>query len=73
MTLELDLTGVLAIIGNLQLALRHPENKGPTSKIVRNMVRLMAKIVHEKVPDLDPRVIEEWRKEGYLWPSMPEN
>lgn len=70
LTLELDLTGTLALIGNLQLALRHPENTGPTSKITRNLVGTLAKIVQEKRPDLDARIFEEWKKEGYLWPSV---
>ncbi len=34
----LDIQAALAIAGNLQLALRHPSNKGPSSRIARAVV-----------------------------------
>lgn len=34
----LDLTSALAIVGNLQVALRHPANNGPAAKIARQVV-----------------------------------
>ena len=33
-----DLTAALAIIGNLQLALRHPANIGPSSQLLRRVI-----------------------------------
>jgi hypothetical protein len=36
--LELDLTSALALCANLQLALRHPLNAGPSSKIARQII-----------------------------------
>lgn len=36
--LHLQPTTALAIVGNLQLALRHPNNKGPNSKIIRSVI-----------------------------------
>lgn len=36
--LELDPLVLLALIGNLQLALRHPGNRGDSAQLVRNLV-----------------------------------
>lgn len=36
---ELDLILVVALIGQLQLAFRHPENTGPTQAMLREFVR----------------------------------
>ena len=36
--IETDLTTSLALIGNIQLALRHPANNGPSSKLAEGLV-----------------------------------
>jgi hypothetical protein len=36
--LHLDLASLLSLVGNLQLALRHPANKGPSALIARELV-----------------------------------
>jgi hypothetical protein len=35
---QMDLTTTLALVGSLQLSLRHPKNVGPTSQMVRALV-----------------------------------
>lgn len=45
-----------ALIGQLQLALRHPENRGPSTEIVRQMIANMAQAI-ATVTDT-PEVIE---------------
>jgi hypothetical protein len=35
---HLDVTSALSLIGNLQLALRHPANKGPSAAIARRVI-----------------------------------
>jgi hypothetical protein len=37
--LDLDLTSVLALVVNLQIALRHPSNTGASAKIMRELLR----------------------------------
>lgn len=39
--LALDLTSTLAIVGQLQLALRHPGNTGPGAQIARNTANFL--------------------------------
>ena len=36
--IETDLTTTLAVIGNVQLALRHPLNTGPSSKAAESFI-----------------------------------
>ena len=36
--IELDLHSALCLVGNLQLALRHPGNKGPSAAVARRIV-----------------------------------
>ena len=36
--LHLDLTAALAIVGNLQLAMRHPGNDGPSREVARTLI-----------------------------------
>ena len=56
---------ILSIVGNIQLAVRHPENVGPTSKIVVDAGRKLAALI--KNDDvIPPDVIAEWRKEGLV-------
>jgi hypothetical protein len=35
---HLEFTAALALIGNLQLALRHPANTGPSSEVARTFI-----------------------------------
>ncbi len=36
--IHLDLTSLLAVIANLQLSLRHPDNAGPSARIARQLI-----------------------------------
>lgn len=45
--LQFDLPGALAIIGNLQLALRHPANTGPSAQIARDAIDAMIRSMRE--------------------------
>ena len=36
--LEIGFSELLALVGNVQLALRHPGNKGETARIARNLL-----------------------------------
>ncbi len=56
---------ILSLVGHIQLALRHPENKGPTREIARHAARRMAGLIaHDDV--FASEVLEEWRKEGLI-------
>jgi hypothetical protein len=56
---------ILSLVGHIQLALRHPENKGPTREIARHAARRLASLIaHDDV--FVPEVLEEWRKEGLI-------
>lgn len=35
---EMDLESAICIVGNLQLALRHPQNNGPSAKVARDTI-----------------------------------
>ena len=56
---------ILSLVGHIQLALRHPENKGPTREVARRATRRLAGlIVNDDV--FVPESLEEWRKEGLV-------
>ena len=56
---------ILSLVGHIQLALRHPENKGPTREVARSAARKLASVIaHDDV--FAPEVLEEWRKEGLI-------
>ncbi len=56
---------VLSLVGHIQLALRHPENKGPTREIARRTARKLASLItHDDV--FSPEVLGEWKKEGLV-------
>lgn len=38
---ELDLSSVLQLVGNLQLALRHPGNNGVAAALARKVIRMV--------------------------------
>lgn len=49
---------ILSLVGHIQLALRHPENKGPTREIARRAARKLASLItHDDV--FIPEVLEE--------------
>jgi hypothetical protein len=47
LAIELDLAAALAIIGNLQLALTHPGNKGLSAQTVREVIAGMIRRMRE--------------------------
>lgn len=47
---EIDLEFCLALIGHLQLALRHPANRGPTSELVRKFTHDLIEKLCAKIP-----------------------
>src|ERR1700722_18839410 len=51
MMLNLDLTATLGLVGNLQIAFRHPGNTGPSAQMMRDLVR---------------HIIEGMRERGYV-------
>lgn len=65
MILMIGLTplALLSVIGNLVLALRHPNNDGPSSKITRKVVAGMAETLIESGYDIPEEVLREWKKE----------
>lgn len=46
--LHLDLTALACMVGNLQLALRHPANNGPSSKVVRKIIEEITQRVQDE-------------------------
>lgn len=44
---ELDLHSALCVIGNLQLALRHPANSGPSAEVARTAIDGMIRRMRE--------------------------
>ena len=56
---------IMSLVGHIQLALRHPENNGPTKEVARRAARKLASlIVNDDV--FVPEVLQEWRKEGLI-------
>ncbi len=56
---------ILSLVGNIQLALRHPENNGPTREVARRAARrLTSLIAHDDV--FIPEVLQEWREERLI-------
>ena len=64
-TVKIPKIGLLSLVGNLQLALRHPDNNGPTSKIVRQLGKQFAAMIKDDGV-IQPEVLAEWRKEGLI-------
>jgi len=50
--LNMNATETIAFIGNLQLALRHPGNKGPTAKLCRKTIDAMIEVIESRYPIL---------------------
>lgn len=67
LALELDVSATLAVIGQLQLALRHPGNAGPTAAATRRFVRdLITAVVRGAGPDgSDARTLRRGLDAGF--------
>lgn len=63
-TLAIRLADLFCVIGNLELALRHPGNKGASSEVVRRIGGQMCAILIEEVPELgeEKELMESWKK-----------
>ncbi len=65
--IELNRIEIIVLIGNVILALRHPENKGKSSVMARDLARSLAeKLKVGDVLPIDGDVREEWKKEGII-------
>ena len=65
--IPLSYCDMLIIVGQIILALRHPENNGPSTEIARKLIRDMAAKLLDRFGDEMPgELIGEWRKEGIL-------
>ena len=55
---------VFCILENIELALRHPANDGPSSDRVREIGRQMAEKLAEDIEDFTPEISEKtnWKK-----------
>jgi hypothetical protein len=47
---EVDCTCLISIIGNLQLALRHPNNVGPSARAVRQLIDQVIAAIELEAP-----------------------
>ena len=56
---------ILSLVGHIQLALRHPENKGPTREVARHAARRLATLIAND-DIFVPEVLEEWGREGLV-------
>jgi len=59
---QIGMTGlqILVIVGHLILALRHPDNTGPSSVVARHIARQLCALICSHVP---PNVLAEWQKD----------
>lgn len=58
---------MLVLVGQVLLALRHPENSGQSPGAAREVISKMATALHERFPTGIPaELVEEWRKEGLI-------
>ena len=65
--MPLSYCDMLVIVGHIILALRHPENNGPSTEIARKLIRDMAAKLLDRFGDEMPgELVGEWRKEGIL-------
>ena len=63
LTLTLSQMEILIILGNLILALKHPDNEGPSSDIARRIATELAEILIDTKFDIPEEVLREWKKE----------
>jgi len=52
---------MFCVLGNIELALRHPDNNGPSSARVREIGRQIAERLVEDIEDLTPEVVAKTR------------
>jgi hypothetical protein len=62
-TVEVDLVMALSVVGNLQLASRHPDNESFTAGLARGFARSLATRLVELVPELKEMVEAGWSPE----------
>lgn len=53
-TIVLEFDALFALLGHLQLALKHPQNVGPSANLMRRMV----KDIYEDIAQDEPRLVE---------------
>lgn len=53
LTIELTILQAISIIGNLQLALRHPANNGPSADIAKKFIERLREIISKDSAELD--------------------
>lgn len=61
--LTLTQVEILTILGNLILALKHPDNEGPSSYMARHVATELAEILIKSKFDIPEEVLREWKKE----------
>jgi hypothetical protein len=64
--IQIDALTMLAIIANIDLALKYQPNIGPTAILGKNAARQMASYLHKHTPLLFPELIKEYQKSGIL-------
>lgn len=69
---ELDIPSILAIIGSIELALRHPENTGPSTMVARLVAAKMALYLYQYTDALPPELIRAWWHSGLLPESLED-
>lgn len=54
------------VLGSLQLALRHPENNGPSTDIVRQIAKQIAEYLMQEISEITPEFVElaKWEEFG---------
>jgi hypothetical protein len=50
--IDISLFELFCIVGNIELALRHPENKGPSSEIMKAIACILAKKIINECPEV---------------------
>ena len=60
-TLYMDDLILLSVIGNLQLSLRHPENKGPSSHLTREFISQVTPILARINPEYLSLIEAGWK------------
>ena len=62
--LEITDAEALAVIGQILLALRHPENKGPSAALAKQWAKKLASSLLERI-QIPPELVREWERQ--LW------
>ncbi len=60
--LELTPDQAVVLIGQLQLALRHPENRGMSSDIAYDLASLLQVALQQQNPDIQPYLDAGWEE-----------